>query len=90
MFQPSCILLYFVDIFLVLFQLSLCFSGHHTVISKVTGPGGGGVFLGIHGRGAPPSSPNSNPISDQNFIIYTRLQTSLSKEIMSSLLRLEQ
>ena len=44
MFQPSCILLYFIDIFLVLFQLSLCFSGHHTVISKVTGPvvGGGG------------------------------------------------
>lgn len=81
MFQPSCILLYFIDIFLVLFQLSLCFSGHHTVISKVTGPvvgGGGGVLLGINGGGVPPSSPNSNPISDQkNFIIYTRLQTSL-------------
>ena len=30
MFQPSCILLYFIDIFLVLFQLSLCFPGHHT------------------------------------------------------------
>ena len=42
MFQPSCILLYFIDIFLVLFQLSLCFPGHHAVIRKVTGPVGGG------------------------------------------------
>ena len=42
MFQPSCILFYFIDIFLVLFQLRLCFSGHHSVINKVTCPGGGG------------------------------------------------
>ena len=41
MFQRSCILLYFIDIFLVLFQLSLCFPGHHTVMSNVTGPVGG-------------------------------------------------
>ena len=71
MFQPSCILLYFTDIFLVLFQLSLCFSGHHTVMSNVTGPvgggGGGAVLLGINCGGVPPSSPNSNPISDQKF-----------------------
>ena len=45
MFQPSCILFYFIDIFLVLFQLRLCFSGHHSVINKVTCPGGGGGLM---------------------------------------------
>ena len=70
MFQPSCILLYFIDIFLVLFQLSLCFSSHHTVMSKVTGPGGGGI-LGIHGGGVPPISPNSNPISYKKISLFT-------------------
>jgi len=28
-------------------------------------PGGGGVLLGIYGRGVPPASPNPDPISDQ-------------------------
>ena len=69
MFQPSCILFYFIDIFLVPFQLRLCFSGHHSVINKVTGPGGG--LLGIHGGGVPSSSPNSNPISDQKISLFT-------------------
>ena len=71
MFQPSCILFYFIDIFLVLFQLRLCFSGHHSVINKVTCPGGGGGLLGIHGGGVPSSSPNSNPISDQKISLFT-------------------
>ena len=33
--------------------------------------GGGGVLLGILGRGVPPSSPNPDPISDQNIQFST-------------------
>ena len=36
---------------------------------------GGGVLLGILGRGVPPDSPNPDPISDQkNVIFHTRFQ----------------
>ena len=34
-------------------------------------PGGGGVLLGIVGRGVPPGSPNPDPISDQNMPFST-------------------
>ena len=36
-----------------------------------TAPGGGGVHLGILGRGVPPGSPNPDPISDQNIPFST-------------------
>ena len=39
--------------------------------SKVPGGGGGGVLLGIFGRGVPPDSPNPDPISDQNMPFST-------------------
>ena len=63
---------------------------------------GRGVLLGILGGGVPPGSPNPDPISDQkmSLIFHTRFQTwplkSIPilrpglKEIMSSILRLEQ
>ena len=35
------------------------------------GGGGGGVRLGILGRGVPPGSPNPDPISDQNIPFFT-------------------
>ena len=34
-------------------------------------PGGGGVLLGIFGRGVPSGSPNPDPISDQNIPFST-------------------
>ena len=37
--------------------------------------GGGKVLLGILGRGVPLSSPNPEPMSDQNAIFHTRFQT---------------
>ena len=36
-----------------------------------TSRGGGGVHLGILGRGVPPGSPNPDPISDQNISFST-------------------
>ena len=38
---------------------------------------GGGVHLGILGRGVPPSSPNPDPISDQNIPFSTMDQSEL-------------
>ena len=38
--------------------------------------GGGGVFVGFRGGGVPASSPNPDPISDRNIVIFhTRFQT---------------
>ena len=58
---------------------------------------GGGVLLGILGGGVPPSSPHSDPISDQKMSFSTSVfrpggghKTQQHKtEIMSSLLRLK-
>ena len=41
-----------------------------TIIEFTTTPGGG-VLLGILGRGVPPGSPNPDPISDQNMPFST-------------------
>ena len=69
---------------------------------KLQGPGGGpGVLLGILGGDVPRASPNLDPFSDQNNVIFhTRFQTRPLNsipilrpglyEIMSSSLRLEQ
>ena len=71
--------------------------GRNSLMLLFKCPGGGGVLLGILGGGVPPSSPHSDPISDQKMSFSTSVfrpggghKTQQHKtEIMSSLLRLK-
>ena len=33
--------------------------------------GGGGVFRGIFGKGVPPGSPNTDPVTDQTMSLFS-------------------